>query len=171
MIYEQQFNNEKVAHAAAVTANSRRSTTVAQQCNAAAAVLYGRARMVTAVYTAEEKKYTDQIGVCVYYTNSSNSEQHCCKNMDIDNMKTTFFCFPLQKSREALQEIMTTSDPREMKAVGRRVRGFDADLWDQKGYDVVVKGNLAKFRQNPIFREELLATRDKVRDDFRVRPF
>lgn len=58
---------------------------------------------------------------------------------------------------------MATSDPREQKALGRKVRGFDAALWDKEGYDVVVEGNLAKFRQNPRFRDELLATGDRVR--------
>lgn len=59
---------------------------------------------------------------------------------------------------------MDTRDPREQKALGRSVRGFDAAVWDEEGYDVVVKGNLEKFRQNPRFRDELLATGDSVRD-------
>ncbi|CAN0071132.1 unnamed protein product, partial [Hapterophycus canaliculatus] len=61
-----------------------------------------------------------------------------------------------------LERIMATSDPRQQKALGRQVKGFDAAVWDKVGYDVVVTGNLAKFRQNPVFREELLATGDKI---------
>ncbi|CAM9972694.1 unnamed protein product [Scytosiphon promiscuus] len=61
-----------------------------------------------------------------------------------------------------LERIMATSDPRQQKALGRQVKGFEASVWDKAGYDVVVAGNLAKFRQNPVFREELLATGDKI---------
>ena len=71
---------------------------------------------------------------------------------------------PLKKrNSEIHRQIMATSDPREQKALGRKVRGFDAALWDKQGYDVVVEGNLAKFRQNPSYRDELLATGDRVR--------
>ncbi len=58
---------------------------------------------------------------------------------------------------------MATSDPRKQKALGRAVKGFDPIVWDKVGYEVVVQGNLAKFRQNPDFREVLLATGDRVR--------
>ena len=58
---------------------------------------------------------------------------------------------------------MSTHDPRKHKALGREVRGFDATVWDKVGVDVVEKGNLAKFRQNPLFRQKLLATGSKVR--------
>eukprot|EP00903_Cladosiphon_okamuranus_P019175 g17637.t1 len=68
----------------------------------------------------------------------------------------------LFNDREIYKQIMATSDPREQKALGRKVRGFDPALWDKQGYDVVVEGNLAKFRQNPRFREELLATEDRI---------
>ena len=57
---------------------------------------------------------------------------------------------------------MNTEDPREMKALGRLVKDFDASVWDDVGFDLVVKGNLEKFRQNPIFRDTLLATGSKV---------
>ncbi|CAM9640017.1 unnamed protein product, partial [Pylaiella littoralis] len=66
------------------------------------------------------------------------------------------------KDFEARRRIMDTRDPREQKALGRSVRGFDAAVWDEEGYDVVVKGNLEKFRQNPRFRDELLATGDSI---------
>ncbi|CAN0289586.1 unnamed protein product, partial [Ectocarpus fasciculatus] len=39
---------------------------------------------------------------------------------------------------------------------------FDPAVWDKEGYDVVVRGNLAKFKQNPGFRDELLATGDRI---------
>ncbi|CAM9516048.1 unnamed protein product [Ectocarpus sp. 4 AP-2014] len=68
----------------------------------------------------------------------------------------------LFNDRTALQQIMATADPRRQKALGRQVRGFDPAVWDKTGYEVVVRGNLAKFKQNPGFRDELLATGDRI---------
>lgn len=60
---------------------------------------------------------------------------------------------------------MRTKDPREHKALGREVRNFNPEIWEVEGFDLVVKGNLAKFRQNEHFKNQLLATGDKVGTD------
>lgn len=54
------------------------------------------------------------------------------------------------------------SSPRAVKAVGRRVRGFDEDIWVQERERIVVEGNMLKFEQNRALREKLLATGDKI---------
>ncbi len=41
--------------------------------------------------------------------------------------------------------IMATADPRDQKALGRKVRYFDADRWNAVARDVVYRGNRAKF--------------------------
>jgi ribA/ribD-fused uncharacterized protein len=61
-----------------------------------------------------------------------------------------------------LREILTAETPKEAKALGRQVRGFDADLWAAKCFDIVVQGNHAKFGQNPPLREFLLSTRGTI---------
>ena len=68
--------------------------------------------------------------------------------------------------KEAEEEIMETHDPREQKAIGRRVQDFDRDVWEnieENGqpycWNVVYKGNKAKFDQNPGLKEYLLATK------------
>ena len=43
---------------------------------------------------------------------------------------------------------MLPSSPKEIKALGREVRNFDAEQWLTVSKDVVVKGNLHKFAQN-----------------------
>jgi len=63
---------------------------------------------------------------------------------------------------EALDEIMDTDDPSEQKRLGRLVQGFDEDRWNEVAVDIVVKGNLAKFGQNPELKKVLLATGDKI---------
>ncbi|MGM9802730.1 MAG: NADAR family protein [Muribaculaceae bacterium] len=59
-------------------------------------------------------------------------------------------------------EIMSASTPSEYKQLGRKVSGFVAELWDAKKYDIVVKGNKAKFSQNHAMKEFLLSTGDAI---------
>ncbi len=60
---------------------------------------------------------------------------------------------------EMAGKILEARHPREHKALGRKVRGFDADRWTSEARGVVFRGNLAKFSQNPELAEALLATR------------
>ncbi|CAB1098634.1 unnamed protein product [Ectocarpus sp. CCAP 1310/34] len=55
-------------------------------------------------------------------------------------------------------KIMGTSDPREHKSLGRKVRGFDHALWELRREDVVFSLLNTKFAQNADARERLLAT-------------
>lgn len=59
-------------------------------------------------------------------------------------------------------EILSANSPKEMKALGRKVRNFDATRWNSYKYQAVVKGNLHKFVQNEKFRDFLLATGNKI---------
>ncbi len=62
----------------------------------------------------------------------------------------------------ACVQILAKDDPGAAKAVGRTVRGFDDGVWNQHRFDIVVRGNLAKFGQHPPLRDFLLATGDQV---------
>ena len=59
-------------------------------------------------------------------------------------------------------EIMNAYSPAEYKKLGRKVKGFDATIWDEKKLDIVVEGNKAKFSQNPDLKEFLHATGDAI---------
>lgn len=59
-------------------------------------------------------------------------------------------------------EIMAAYDPMTIKKLGRRVRNFNAYVWDIYSYEVVKMANLAKFSQNPKLKAYLLATGDKI---------
>ena len=67
----------------------------------------------------------------------------------------------LFKDHEKLAAILSETDPQRQKRLGRQVTPFDKDRWDEVAYDVVVRGNLAKFRQNEEALRALLATGDK----------
>lgn len=60
------------------------------------------------------------------------------------------------------QRILADKNPGIAKLLGRKVRGFSAEVWNQHHIDIVLRGNIAKFQQHPQLRAYLLATRDYV---------
>jgi hypothetical protein len=63
---------------------------------------------------------------------------------------------------QALAVVLAAASPKAAKAAGRAVRGFDEQAWAAARFDLVVAGNLAKFRQNPELGAYLAATRPRV---------
>ena len=63
---------------------------------------------------------------------------------------------------ETRQLILDATHPREMKALGRQVRNFDAEIWNKNARDIVTRGNIAKFSQNDDLKRYILGTGDKV---------
>lgn len=59
---------------------------------------------------------------------------------------------------DAERAILSATSPAEHKALGRKVRGFDGDVWNTVCRGVVYRGNLAKYEQNRDLRERLMAT-------------
>lgn len=57
------------------------------------------------------------------------------------------------------EQIIATKNPKQQKALGRKVRNFDDNVWMSKAYHIVVDGNRAKFTQNQGFRTELELTK------------
>ena len=68
----------------------------------------------------------------------------------------------LSQWEEVYREILACDNPRDYKKLGRKVRNFDSQLWDAHKYDIVVKGNKAKFSQNPELKAFLLSTGDAI---------
>lgn len=64
--------------------------------------------------------------------------------------------------KEIYDKIIRAKSPAEAKALGRNVRGFDDTVWNAKRFDIVVKGNLAKFTQHKDLNEFLLNTKERV---------
>lgn len=61
-----------------------------------------------------------------------------------------------------LDAILTATHPKEMKAFGRAVQHFDKVQWDSHCYEIVLRGNLEKFRQNPELLGFLLGTKNRI---------
>ena len=64
--------------------------------------------------------------------------------------------------QEIRKQILACSNPKEIKALGRRVRGFDQEVRDRFKYAIVLNGNWCKFSQNRDLREFLLSTGDSI---------
>ncbi|WP_354640250.1 NADAR family protein [Kitasatospora camelliae] len=58
--------------------------------------------------------------------------------------------------------ILAAKSPAEAKKLGRLVRGFDEALWKAERFELVVRGNVAKFGQNDALRYYLLGTANRV---------
>lgn len=65
-------------------------------------------------------------------------------------------CFDDQ---ETLKRILSSSDPKEQKELGRKVKNFDSKIWDINARDAVYRGCKLKFTQNNDLLEELLSTK------------
>ncbi len=63
---------------------------------------------------------------------------------------------------EVRQQILAEYSQMAMKKLGRKVRNYDDSIWKEKRYDVVVRGNIAKFSQNEKLRSFLLSTGGKI---------
>lgn len=63
---------------------------------------------------------------------------------------------------KVFEQIMLADNPRDYKALGRKIRNFDSKIWDARKYDIVVEGNKAKFSQNDDLKEYLLSTGDAI---------
>lgn len=63
---------------------------------------------------------------------------------------------------EMLEAIMKAKHPKEMKDYGRKVKGFNNEIWGSRCYDIVLKGNLAKFGQNQVLWEYMKSCKNKI---------
>lgn len=63
---------------------------------------------------------------------------------------------------ETFRNILAAPTPKEAKRLGRTVKGFDEAIWEEKRFNIVLRGNLAKFSQNKRLEEYLLNTSDYI---------
>lgn len=68
----------------------------------------------------------------------------------------------LFKDETILQSILSTSDPKEQKSLGRLIKNFDPKVWDNVCREIVKRGNIAKFTQNSELLVQLLKTKNTL---------
>ncbi|KDN49764.1 hypothetical protein RSAG8_01829, partial [Rhizoctonia solani AG-8 WAC10335] len=57
--------------------------------------------------------------------------------------------------------ILGTTNPRDIKALGRMIPNFDGAVWKRERLNIVTEGSRLKFRQSEALKTQLLATGDK----------
>ena len=63
---------------------------------------------------------------------------------------------------EILNQIIKCETPAEAKKLGRKVKNFDPQKWDENKFSIVCKGNLHKFEQHEDLKDYLITTGDRV---------
>ncbi len=63
---------------------------------------------------------------------------------------------------EIADKIIASTSPKEQKALGRAVRGYDDEIWKKRRFAIVVAGLVYKFEQNPATKKLLLETQGKI---------
>ncbi|MCU0444612.1 MAG: NADAR family protein [Microscillaceae bacterium] len=63
---------------------------------------------------------------------------------------------------EIRQKIIATKTPAEAKKLGRAVKNFDPQIWDEHKYELVKQGNIYKFGQHADLKSFLLNTKDRI---------
>lgn len=81
---------------------------------------------------------------------------NCCEQYMM-YMKAVWF-----NDIEISNKILETTNPKDQKELGRKVRGFDTQLWDSVCFQIVYRGNYHKFTQNEELKSVLLKTGNKI---------
>ena len=68
----------------------------------------------------------------------------------------------LFEDKDKLEKILLSEHPHEAKKLGRQVRNFDAQVWNEYKYEFVKQGNYYKFSQNQDLKAYLLTTKNRV---------
>lgn len=101
-----------------------------------------------------------------FFWNGPFSQHHIGHSFVIDGVKyVTAEQYMMQQKallfgdNKIANLIMATKNPREQKALGREVDGFDKNIWNEKARLIVKKGNIAKFSQDPYLLVDIEATK------------
>jgi ribA/ribD-fused uncharacterized protein len=68
----------------------------------------------------------------------------------------------LFNDQEVFERIIRKESPKDVKDLGRQIRNFDSQLWDDHKFQIVRQGNLLKFSQNEELKHFLIQTTTKV---------
>lgn len=104
----------------------------------------------------------------VFFYGSSEifSNWHRC-NFRIDNIKFNcseqammYYKAKMFRDYEIADRILRSRNPKDQKQLGREVRNFDENYWNNNREEVMYRILLEKFSQNQDFKKELLKYKD-----------
>jgi ribA/ribD-fused uncharacterized protein len=102
----------------------------------------------------------------IYFYGGIFSQWATCKFTDPDINKTfncaeqamMYYKAMTFQDGEAMRTVLSESNPSRQKAIGRTIRGYDDEIWNEVKFDIVTRNNLLKFTQNPGWKELLIFT-------------
>jgi len=68
----------------------------------------------------------------------------------------------LFNDEDILPQIIAAKNPGSAKKLGRKVKQFNQEKWIDNRFEIVIKGNVEKFRQNPELEQFLINTGSKI---------
>lgn len=68
----------------------------------------------------------------------------------------------LFQDEDTRSRVLAANSPGQVKAFGRSIKAFDANMWDQHKFDIVVQGNIHKFSQHAPLKAFLLDTKERI---------
>ena len=87
----------------------------------------------------------------------SEGVTYCCNEQYFQRCKALHF-----GDYETAQKIMKETDPHVILSLGRHVRGYRKEVWDKHAFRILKQANLMKYQQNPIAKQALLNTEDRL---------
>lgn len=110
---------------------------------------------VTDDYTFFWRENLSQWDMTPFHDNEGN--EYSCAEQYMMSKKALLF-----GDEEINKLIMDAKHPREQKALGRKVRGFNPEIWNANATTIVYQGNMYKFEQNAKLLVSLIATRGTI---------
>jgi ribA/ribD-fused uncharacterized protein len=93
-------------------------------------------------------KFVDETGI-EFNCTEQYLMYHKCKTFEPDNA-------------HMLQQILNEKSPAKIKALGRQVKNYNDQIWDQIRYIIMVNGLRLKFGQNQSIANKLVQTNPKM---------
>jgi ribA/ribD-fused uncharacterized protein len=88
----------------------------------------------------------------LYSGHYTDHQFNCCEQAMMFGKALVFQDF------ETADEILKENNPKNQKALGRKIKNFDQQYWEKVRLPLVTMINLHKFKQNPELAEELIST-------------
>ena len=95
------------------------------------------------------------------FVDGEGNQYFCCEQYMMVN-KARLFLEDFPDNGRIIERMLRSNSPKEIKGLGRQVRGFNNRTWNRAKYDIVLQGNMYKFFQNEQLKERLLSTGDLV---------
>jgi len=105
-----------------------------------------------------------------YFWNSIYSQWYTTTNQFVENNikynnAESYMMYKkalLFNDTEIAQEILKSNHPGTVKRLGRKIKNFDDQKWNDNKLDIVERANYLKFTQNPDLLRMLLADKDLI---------